>query len=493
MQMRLLTPTKLYLPRDGQDVEQFLTFRDRSVDYQIGRLKQNYRWRGADPDSYLERMNTLKQEAKRCLLMRDQEGNPYTYSGLAHELGQRFGWETPPPTQIPSDMMPLALARPLHELFYYQAEAVEALCRAGHGGIELPTGSGKSMIIMEILRRMPVRSLIVTPSAAITDQLYRDLVHHFGQKWVGKFGDGAKKTDKRFTVATAQALTRLEPGEPAYEDLAKSELFLFDESHMCPADTFEKVCMGVAQGARLRFFTSATQIRNDGSEMLLKGITGPIVYGKTFRELCGQGYLAHPYFKVFNVRAMPGAGRQDPKKETRAQLYLNPYVNQLAGEIATKSVTLAKRQTLVILEQFDQFVQLKNFLGVSPVFVHGGATTKETRAILPQEYWKCDAESAVERFNRREIPLLVGTSAIATGVDTKAAETIVYLQGGTSEIKVRQAIGRGTRIKGVPGKKDLWVVDFRVVGSQTMERHVDTRIDMYRSMSDDVEEIRADG
>ena len=224
--------------------------------------------------------------------------------------------------------------------------------------------------------------------------------------------------------------------------LAASELFLFDESHMCPADTFESVCMGVAGGARLRFFTSATQMRNDGSEMLLRGITGPIVYGKSFRELVSQGYLAHPFVKMFHVPARAGAGKQDPKVETRNQLYLNPYVNQLAGEIATKSITLAKRQTLVILEQFDQFVQLRPFLGVVPTFVHGGATTKEVREILPQEYWKVD-DNAVAKFNRREINLLVGTSAIATGVDTKACETIVYLQGGTSEIKLRQAIGRG--------------------------------------------------
>lgn len=486
MDMRLSSPTKLYLPSDSAEVQAFLTFRDRSVDYQISRLKSNFRWRGSDPASFSARMEELKEQSKRCLMMRDAEGNPYTYSGLARDLGNRFGWSEPAPAALP-DLMPIALAHSLHDDFYYQTEAVEALCRAGHGGIELPTGAGKSQIIMRILQKLPVKSLVVTPSASITDQLYRDLVYYFGQKHVGKYGDGSKKTDKRFTVATAQALTRINPGDKAYEDLKKCELFLFDESHMCPADTFEKVCMGVAEGARLRFFTSATQLRNDGSEMLLRGITGPIVYGKTFRELDSQGYLAHPFVKIFHVSAKSGAGRQDPKRETREQLYLNPNVNQLAGEIATKSVLLAKRQTLVILEQFDQFVQLRNFLGVAPVFVHGGAT-KENKEILPKEFWEVD-EKAVEKFNRKEFGLLVGTSAIATGVDTKAAETIIYLQGGTSEIKIKQAIGRGTRIKGVPGKKDLWVVDFRVVGSRTCERHADARREIYSTMTDDVQEI----
>lgn len=487
MEMRLQSPTKLYLPRDGEDVQQFLTFRDRSVDYQISRLKNNFRWRGADPVGFSERMEALKAEAKRCLLMRDQDGSPYTYSGLAGQLGQRFGWSVPTHPG-PRDMMPIPTARSLPSLFYYQAEAVDALLRAGHGAVELPTGSGKSVIIAEILRRMPVKSLIVTPMASITDQLYRDLSDTFGTKHVGKYGDGSKKTDKRFTVATAQSLVKLEPGSKHYQDLRECELFLFDESHMCPADTFEGVCMGVAEPARYRFFTSATQIRGDGSEMLLKGITGPIVYAKSFRELCSQGYLAHPFFKIFHVRAANVSARNDPKQETRNQLYLNPHVNQLAAEIATKSVLLAKRQTLVIVEQFDQFVQFSNFLGTQCTFVHGGAT-KEAKQMLPERFWKCDAEAAVKDFNAKKFGLLVGTSAIATGVDTKAAETVIYLQGGISEIKVKQGIGRGTRIKGVPGKKDLWVVDFRVRGSRTMERHTDIRKGIYQEMSDDVVEI----
>jgi superfamily II DNA or RNA helicase len=66
---------------------------------------------------------------------------------------------------------------------------------------------------------------------------------------------------------------------------------------------------------------------------------------------------------------------------------------------------------------------------------------------------------------------------------------LIYLQGGTSEIKVRQAIGRGTRI--VPGLTDFWVVDFNVVGSDAMERHFQTRLEYYQDMTS--EEIKVNG
>lgn len=486
MGMRLITPTKLSLPEDNDTVRSFLTFRDKAIEYDLKRLRNNFWLREKDPERFEEQVESLKAQIKRCLVLQDDDGHSYTYSGLAGELHQRFHWEMPERSPIP-EVFPIPTLKNLWPPFYYQNEAVEALATIGHGAAELPTGSGKTLLVDMLLKRFPVKSLIVAPFSAITEQLYDELVSVFGRKYVGQYGDGKKEFGKKFTVATAQALTKLVPGDPAYEALAQSELFCFDECHFAPADSFEKVCMGIGGRARLRFFTSATQHRMDGSEMLLKGITGPIVYRKTFRELDQEGYLAHPYFKIMHVQSRSG-GFKDPKKETRHQLYTNPNVNQLAGEIASKCVTLAHRPTLVLVEQFDQFVQLQNFLTVPFEFIHGGAR-KEVKKILPERYWDCDAKASIKRFNEGKIPLLVGTSAVATGVDTKVASAIVYLQGGTSDIKFSQAIGRGTRLKGIPDKKDLWVFDFRVVGSDTMERHLNTRKEKMLEMSDDVVEI----
>jgi type I site-specific restriction endonuclease len=75
---------------------------------------------------------------------------------------------------------------------------------------------------------------------------------------------------------------------------------------------------------------------------------------------------------------------------------------------------------------------------------------------------------------------LIGTSAIATGVDLRPTGCLIYLQGGKSEIAVRQGLGRGTRI--VPGKKDFWVVDFNVPMSPTLMRHYRARKEIYETM-----------
>ena len=492
--MRLSNPATIVLPSNSEEVQRFLTFTDRSVQYQMKKLRDNYRWRNSDSEGFTRRMEELKSQLKRTLIFNDTEtGEPCTYSGLWKDLNDRFGWELKSANYDYSKARILPWATVPPKMRDYQQEAVEALIKAQHGAIALPTGSGKSLVLINITKEIPVQTVVATPSKTITNQLYDDYVKYFGKKFVGKYGSGKKDLGKLFTIATAQALTRIEPETEEYEFFSKTKMLMFDESHTCPAETFEKVCLGVLKDAPLRFFVSATQVRGDGSELLLRGITGPIVYSKDFKELVELGWLARPYFKIFNVPTNGFAGNPNIDTETRNQLYLNPNVNKLAAEFAFKAVTLAGRQTVILIEEFRQFMALKNYITIPFEFVHGGAADREDangnslRDYLPKEYWKCDVEASVARFNSGECKLLIGTSAISTGVDLRPVGCLIYLQGGKSEVKVKQAIGRGTRVTDT--KKDVIIVDFRVEGSPSMERHLDERIGIYETLGE-VQEIK---
>jgi superfamily II DNA or RNA helicase len=491
-EMILKHSSKLYLPSDSEEVKRFLTFRDRSVDYQIKRIKQNVRWRRSNPESFLEKVEELKSQINKCLIFYDDQGRPYTYAGLYKDLEDRFGWKTVNTLKDPYDDKIIPWAQAPKPIRYYQAEAAEALIKARHGSIELPTGSGKSRLIFELCKRLPVQTVITTPAASITDQLYQEFVYLFGKKYVGKYGDGKKELGKLFTVATAQALVRVEPGTEEFDFLSKTQSIIWDESHTTPAETFEKVAMNVLKDAYYRFFVSATQLRTDGSEMILKGITGPIVYSKNFKELVEEGFLARPFFKIFKVPAKGLASSMDPNEETRNQLYLNSNVNSLAGQLAEKAVNLLNRQTVILIDEFSQFMQLKNYITVPFEFAHGGITNRLTadkknlKDVIPEQYWKSDIQGIVDRFNRGETKLIIGTSAISTGVDLQPTGCLIYLQGGTSEIQVKQGIGRSTRV--TENKKDAYIFDFKVMGSAAMERHCDARIKIYETLGE-VQEI----
>jgi len=83
------------------------------------------------------------------------------------------------------------------------------------------------------------------------------------------------------------------------------------------------------------------------------------------------------------------------------------------------------------------------------------------------EFHKSDPTELVKRFNEGKLPILVGTSCISTGTDIPVVKFLVYWQGGSSEIQVKQAIGRGTRI--TSNKNFCHIVDFKVD-----DRHMDS-------------------
>jgi superfamily II DNA or RNA helicase len=221
---------------------------------------------------------------------------------------------------------------------------------------------------------------------------------------------------------------------------------MVDESHMCPASTLEKVCMGIAKNARYRFFVSATQVRGDGSVKVLKGIIGRTVYSMSVENGVDQGYLAKPHFKMIRVRSEDKFESLDVMKMTRKHHYYNPRIIEKAAQLANMAVKHLKHSVLIQVEEISQFKDLLRHLEYQPRFAHGAAKyDKDLRAKLPEVYWDSDPSGLAQAFNNEEFPILVGTSCIGTGTDIKVPETIINLMGGCSPIGIPQAVGRGTR------------------------------------------------
>jgi superfamily II DNA or RNA helicase len=425
----------------------FLTFEDGGIKYLISKHQKNFRWKRGDPEGWEARKNELKEQLKRCILFDDGYG-PYTYSGLTDQLAQGLLTKVSVERLVtPPEPKGMAWAvEPEHEERYYQTAAEKALVEAMHAGIEMGTGLGKSRILMDLTHHLGLRTLIVAPSASILAQLVKDFTKYLGARYVGQYGDGKKKFDRQVTIATYQSLTRLEPGEEAWESLSKCEVFMVDESHMCPASTLEKVCMGIAKKAAYRFFVSATQVRGDGLGIILKGITGPIVYTMSVQEGAEKGFLARPHFKMVRVRSDDKFESFDVIKMTRKHHYYNPRIIEKAAKIANMAVTHLKHKVLIQVEEITQFQHLLRHLEFDPRFAHGASKSDpDLRKRLPEKYWESDPSALADQFNDEEFPILVGTSCIGVGTDIKTPETIINLMGGCSPIGIPQAVGRGTR------------------------------------------------
>lgn len=476
-----------------RQLEAHLKYIDKKLDYEIKRLKNSAHWYTDREDEYNEKLEELKKARHKSLLFEDKHGL-YTYSGLAPSLAEKFNdtFHASYSFPDPPDNIPYANV-PKHKPRYYQVQAHNELgLTVMHGPrrVEIGTGLGKSTIIRLLLKTYPHKAVIMAPSTNIAEQLYNDLCHHFGKRYVGLYGAGKKQSDKLFVVGIDDSLTKVEPSSEHWKNLSSAKIFIADESHLCPAESLAKVCLGLCKDAPFRFFFSATQIRNDGLDLLLDGITGSTVYSKTVREGVDEGFLAKPLFTMVRTTSDKETYSSDPNKLTRTHLYYNDRVNRLAALHANRFVSVLKKPTVILVEELEQFTKLLPYLKHGVKFAHG-PLNKDTRKLVPKEYQDDDPSDLVKLFNEGKIPILVGTSCISTGTDIQVAEAMIYLQGKSSEVKTKQAVGRATR-----GGKESFVfnpwtgeqkldclyLDFDIVNVDNVHRHALIRQSHYEEI-----------
>jgi superfamily II DNA or RNA helicase len=490
MPIELTSPTTLRIPKSEvseiveSQLRAGLSYINKSKNFQAQRFKntgRNY----LDEEDFQERLRVLQEEAKVCLLTEDQEFW-YTHSGLVKYVQEKTKLPVKINFSYPEPKLLAWHKAPDHKDRHYQTEACENLLNIKHGSVSMGTGLGKSHIIALLTKSLGLKTVIMAPSASITEQLYEQFVLAFGSKNVGAFFGGKKKSDKLITIATAQSLTRVKEDSKDWESFSKTEVFIADESHLCPAETLANVCFGLLAKAPYRFFFSATQIRGDGAGVLLDGIIGPNVYTMTVKEGVAGGWLANPVVRMYSVKSNGDLLCDDPNDMTRHHVLYNPNITKSVGDICNSAMKLGL-QTIVLIDEVEQFTKLLPYLKYEVSFAHG--TLTENKSKVPTEFHDSNTKQQVKDFNEGKIKLLVGTSCISTGTDTRPVKVLVYWKGGRSQVDLLQGVGRGTRV--VPGKKDFKVIDFFVEQPESIKnfvpfRHSLERLEVYRSISDSV-------
>jgi superfamily II DNA or RNA helicase len=191
--------------------------------------------------------------------------------------------------------------------------------------------------------------------------------------------------------------------------------------------------------------------------LLLDGIIGPIVYTKTLQELVEEGFLARPVHYAMRLQSHSRFVSDDVLEMTRAHIYESPVLGAWAADLANKFHQHYKHPVLILLDTVSQFKYIYPHLKFQCGFAHGGLT-KDNKGEVPEMYHEGDNDKLVEQFNSYKLPILIGTSCIATGTDIQTTRTLINLQAGKSEIKFSQGRGRGTRI--VEGKTEFNYIDY---------------------------------
>jgi superfamily II DNA or RNA helicase len=220
-------------------------------------------------------------------------------------------------------------------------------------------------------------------------------------------------------------------------------------------------------------------LRNDGLGTLLDAITGEIVFKMSVEQGIKEGFLSPLKFFQYNIKSMDGSKIDDPLKCNKYHLQNNKNVYRHAAGLINHAVKEKGRRVLVLVDTVDQFKRLLDGgLRVSSAFAHG--PLGENRSTVPEDQWKLRPMDLVKGFDNGEFPVLVATSCVSIGTDIKSADLLVNIVGLTSEIEIRQGIGRGTRL--FPGKTDTVYIDYNVIDNETMARHAEKRRAIFDSV-----------
>jgi superfamily II DNA or RNA helicase len=491
------TPKKTYIldasPEELDKLKKSLSYTNTSVSYQLRRVSKNTRWRNGDREGWEAEVAKLSADKDGTLLFEDEDGH-WMYSGYTSHLPAKYIDNIENKIIYP-EFKPLPWARPLpFELYEEQKQAIKSLIETKHGNVQMATGTGKTAVIMHLARNMG-QAIVVTPSKDLFNDLRKEFIHFLGPANVGFFGDGKKKIGKKITVCIAKSLTMIKPGTKEWDFFSKSKVVIGDESHTLGAKTLEKTFHGLLSEVPYRFFVSGTQSRGDGTGKLLKAIIGKEVYNLTTKEGIDRGILCPLRFRIVTVPPTdPRYNTPDPTKLKRKQFLRNPNIAAFAAKLATGMWLHRNKQTLILVEELEQISMILRLMPetVSVCYAHGNTVSISELNKLGLE--KTDNEKNIERFNKGECRVFIGTSCVSTGTNFFPAHNTVNWQGGGSEVVTKQGvIGRSVRLLHKSAYADrhlpkdvatIW--DFNIRGVDDLKKSLKSRIGWYMETGGEV-------
>ena len=373
-----------------------------------------------------------------------------------------------------------------YELRAYQRTALEAWREAGDRGVlELPTGSGKTVIAIEAIETLATPTLIVVPTIDLLNQWRRELTTEFDIP-VGQLGGGEQRVEP-LTVSTYDS---------AY--LRADELgdhfgfVVFDEVHHLGGEGYRTIARLLAAPARLGL--TATFERPDDAHEVIAELVGPLVHRVSVDDLAGEHladydikrveveltdeerarYEAHQgtfvdYLRNSNVQLRSGSDYQELVKrsgtdpEAREALLAKQRAREVMMNADAKVEELAaildrhRGDRVIVFTAFTDLVYRLSERFLLPAITHETAASERGETL--------------EKFRRGEYSRIVTANVLDEGVDVPDANVAVVLAGSGSEREFTQRLGRVLRPKEDGGRALL----YEVVTSDTAEERVAER------------------
>lgn len=385
---------------------------------------------------------------------------------------------------IPSVNIDLETFEPFPDkgLWEHQKDAIKFALKSRRSVIQLPTGSGKTVVLATIIKHFPHVKIIVTSPDVSIMKNNAETIQMIINEEVGVVG-GGKRDYRRVTSCTLDTL---------YSDLKKNpnllkdiDIVLADECHSIGNTKRNKAIFESMPKTFMRTGVSATAWRESGDNLCMEGYLGPKVFEIKEEELQKAGILVKfdyltlpikdkPYIKYENFDRSTGNYKTFNRKPSREEVYREMIVknkerNQLIIDLCRDYVQRGcpLGPGLILAESIehseDLYTELTRFLKEEEEVEYvKGQSTKKKRA------------SVIKRLSNKDLKLVVSTRVFNMGVDFPAVAFLIIASGGNAKSRLIQQLGRV--IRKADNKNKAVVVDFKDEESYYLSRNFHNRI-----------------
>jgi superfamily II DNA or RNA helicase len=373
-----------------------------------------------------------------------------------------------------------------YDLRDYQQDALDQWRAADERGVlELPTGSGKTVIAVAAMAALSVPTLVVVPTVDLLEQWRRELRTEFDVP-VGQFGGGEQRQEP-ITVATYDsAFLR---ADDVGGDFG---LVVFDEVHHLGGEGYRDIARLLAAPARLGL--TATFERPDGAHEVVADLVGDRLVSLTPDDLAGD-HLADYEIRRLEVELTPEERERYEERQGVFVDYLKrsnitfrsgsdyqELVKRSGTDPEAREALLAKQDAREIMMNSEGKVRACRRLldrhredRVIVFTAHTDLVYRlSERFLLPAitaETSAPERREILQRFRQGEYSRVVSANVLDEGVDVPDANVAILLSGSGSEREFTQRLGRVLRPKADGGTALL----YEVVSSETAEERVADR------------------
>lgn len=365
----------------------------------------------------------------------------------------------------------------------YQDRVLKASLNSMGGIVKSATGSGKSVMITQLIANTNVKTMVYVVGVDLLYQMKETFEKMLGTK-VGIIGDGKAEIRKINVCSVWTGVTALGGKYKPLDDedrskketfksaakakiakaIADSELVIFDECHMLATDTLQEINIA-SKSARYKFGYSGTPWRDDGADLLIEAVCGKTIIEVTASELIRDGFLVQPTIHMLEVPELKSLPAKYPSIY-KSYIVENDVRNNKIVKAASKLIE-SGRKVLILVKQI----------------VHGDVLLEELEKDYTAYFVKGDLGSDDRNWVRQEflsggIDIIIASVVYDQGVDLPNLDALILAGSGKSSGRALQRLGRVIRPH--KGKKDAIVVDF-IDNAKYLLKHTAERVKVYRT------------